>query len=97
MANFHIVFLALLGVVATEFVWKHHNNEELPLVLEEIHEKCPNISRVYALTEPSVRNVPLYVIEFSDSPGFHQPCKCFCKFLYFSVLQCIENKFNRKG
>ncbi|CAH4018089.1 carboxypeptidase E-like [Pieris brassicae] len=85
MAYFYIVFLALLvacsGLVSSTFVWKHHNNEELPLVLEEIHEKCPNITRVYALTEPSVRNVPLYVIEFSDSPGFHQPYKPEVKYV----------------
>lgn len=71
------VCFALLASVSAEFVWKHHTNEEIPVVLEEIHGKCPNITRVYALTEPSVLNVPLYVIEFAENPGFHQPCKCF--------------------
>ncbi|KAL4706500.1 hypothetical protein ACJJTC_015698 [Scirpophaga incertulas] len=70
-----------LIVVSSEFIWKHHNNEELPLVLEEVHEKCPNITRVYALTEPSVRNIPLYVIEFSTTPGFHQPYKPEVKYV----------------
>ncbi|CAK1553699.1 unnamed protein product [Leptosia nina] len=81
MSLFKITFLAFLSVVSSEFLWKHHNNEELQLVLEEIHEKCPNVTRVYALTEPSVRNVPLYVIEFSDSPGFHQPYKPEVKYV----------------
>lgn len=70
-----ILYCALFFTVSAEFIWKHHNNEELPLVLEDVHEKCPNFTRVYALTEPSVRSVPLYVIEFSTTPGFHQPCK----------------------
>lgn len=75
MATYLPFYLAFLVVASAEFVWKHHNNEELPLVLEEVHQRCPNITRVYALSESSVRNVPLYVIEFSDSPGFHQPCE----------------------
>lgn len=68
-------FLLFIATSNAEFVWKHHNNEELPLILEEIHEKCPNITRVYELSETSVRNVPLYVIEFAEKPGIHQPCK----------------------
>ncbi|XP_049866159.1 carboxypeptidase E-like [Pectinophora gossypiella] len=83
MALYRIVCFAFVLTVSVtaEFVWKHHNNEELPLVLEEVHEKCPNITRVYALTEPSVCGVPLYVIEFSDSPGFHQPYKPEVKYI----------------
>lgn len=73
---FRFIPLAFLLTVSAKFVWKHHNNEELPLVLEEIHEQCPNITRIYSLSEPSVQNVPLYVIEFSLTPGYHQPCKC---------------------
>lgn len=78
--NVFLCCALFLSAVSAEFVWKHHNNEELPLILEEIHQKCPNITRVYSLTEPSVCNVPLYVIEFSDGPGYHQPCKFFLKF-----------------
>ncbi|CAH0728768.1 unnamed protein product, partial [Brenthis ino] len=82
MAVYKLFFFFAFVVVATaDFVWKHHNNEELPLVLEEVHEKCPNITKVYTLTEPSVKNVPLYVIEFSDSPGFHQPYKPEVKYV----------------
>lgn len=82
MALYPFLCLVFCLTVSAEFVWKHHNNEELPLVLEEVHQKCPNISRIYALTEPSVCNVPLYVIEFSDTPGFHQPCKFFLRYLH---------------
>lgn len=75
MALYKSFYCILFVTASAEFVWKHHNNEELPQILDEVHKKCPNITRVYTLTENSVRNVPLYVIEFSDSPGFHQPCE----------------------
>lgn len=37
-----------------------------------MHNQCPDISRLYTLSEPSVRGVPLYVLEFSDKPGHHE-------------------------
>ena len=55
--------------------YRHHNNEELEEVLSMIHHRCPNITRVYTLSERSVRGIPLYVIEFSTKPGYHQLCK----------------------
>nr|CAD7456092.1 unnamed protein product [Timema tahoe] len=54
------------------FQFKHHDNEELVQVLNDVHRKCPNITRVYTLSERSVRGVPLYVIELSAHPGYHQ-------------------------
>ncbi|KAJ2947032.1 hypothetical protein O0L34_g16377 [Tuta absoluta] len=82
MALNKLMCLAIvLTTASAEFVWKHHNNEELPLVMEEVHAKCPNITRVYALTEPSVCGVPLYVIEFADRPGVHQPYKPEVKYI----------------
>ncbi|XP_041976739.1 carboxypeptidase E-like [Aricia agestis] len=74
-------YLAFFLAATAEFVWKHHNNEEIPAIFEEIHEKCPNITRVYSLTETSVRGVPLYVIEFTDKPGFHQAYKPEVKYV----------------
>ncbi|XP_061710240.1 carboxypeptidase E-like [Cydia pomonella] len=81
MAKLIVLCVAVFLTANAEFTWRHHNNEELPLILEEVHQKCPNISRVYALTEPSVQNVPLYVIEFSDKPGIHQPYKPEVKYI----------------
>ncbi|XP_072940410.1 carboxypeptidase E-like [Epargyreus clarus] len=81
MAAYHSLYIAFLLTASAEFVWKHHNNEELPLVLREVNERCPNITRFYTLSEPSVRNVPLYVIELSDSPGNHQPYKPEVKYV----------------
>ncbi|CAK1604257.1 unnamed protein product [Parnassius mnemosyne] len=81
MVFYRCVYFIFFLTVSAKFVWKHHNNDELPLVLEEVHEKCPNITRIYALSEPSVQNVPLYVIEFTEMPGFHQPYKPEVKYI----------------
>ena len=52
--------------------FSHHNNTMLAAVLQKIHNKCPEVSRLYTLSESSVRGVPLYVLEFSDNPGRHE-------------------------
>ena len=38
----------------------------------QVHNECPDISRLYTLSEQSVLGVPLYVLEFSDHPGHHE-------------------------
>jgi len=56
----------------SKFVFKHHDNNELAEILYDVHNRCPNITRVYALSLPSVEKRPLLVIEFSTKPGHHQ-------------------------
>lgn len=56
------------------FEFKHHSNEELGDILDQIHTKCPLITRVYSLSETSVLGNPLLIIEFSDKPGVHEIC-----------------------
>lgn len=72
-------FLALLSMTTIASTWqfefKHHDNTELPLVLNDVHQRCPHVTRVYTLSEKSVRGIPLYAIEFGMQPGRHQPCK----------------------
>jgi len=63
---------ALMSLAAANLEFKHHNNTELAAILQQVHNKCPDISRLYTLSEPSVRGVPLYVLEFSDKPGHHE-------------------------
>ncbi|KAL1122352.1 hypothetical protein AAG570_003757 [Ranatra chinensis] len=63
----------VLAPLIEAFTWKHHDNNELREVLNTVHDKCPNITRVYTLSEKSVRGLPLHVIEFSSKPGYHQP------------------------
>jgi len=81
--------LAFCNAASAEFEFKHHDNQEMLHVLERVHEKCPNITRIYTLSEPSVLGVPLYVIEFSTSLGQHVPCKdviCELKLKLFDLF-----------
>lgn len=70
-----VFVVGIIGVVSASFEFKHHNNEEVLKVLESVHQACPNITRIYTLSETSVMGTPLYVIEFSTTPGQHEPCK----------------------
>lgn len=67
-----LVVFALLIVGSRQFEYKHHNNEELLQVLQNVNAECPNITRIYTLSETSVLGVSLYVIEFSTKPGHHE-------------------------
>lgn len=71
-----VLLLTLAAVVAAaaaaDVEFTHHNNTMMAAVLQQIHNRCPDVSRLYTLSEPSVRGVPLYVLEFSDMPGRHE-------------------------
>lgn len=59
----------------SSFELKHHDNKELNEVLQSVHQRCPNITRLYELSERSSNGWPLTVIEFSTHPGHHDLCK----------------------
>ena len=80
-----VALLAINVPLSFTFEFKHHDNKELIHVLENVHKACPNITRIYTLSETSVMGVPLYVIEFSTNPGKHEQCKTS----YFQFL-CIN-------
>ncbi|CAG7821320.1 unnamed protein product [Allacma fusca] len=67
--------------VASSFEFKHHDNRELLQVLETVHQTCPNITRIYTLSETSVMGVPLYVIEFATQPGQHEALRPEFKYI----------------
>jgi len=67
-----ILTICLATLAAANIEFKHHNNTELAAILQQVHNQCPDISRLYTLSEPSVQGVPLYVLEFSDKPGHHE-------------------------
>merc|ERR1711899_506804 len=70
------VFLVLLSVLvnasSAEVEFKHHDNTEMAEVLQQVHNRCPDITRLYTLSEPSVNGIPLYVLEITDHPGKHE-------------------------
>ncbi|XP_066142240.1 carboxypeptidase E-like isoform X1 [Euwallacea fornicatus] len=79
-----IIFAFWVCLVATTvrgFEPKHHDNQELFHVLRDVNIKCKNITRVYALNEPSVLGTPLYLIEFSTKPGRHEVLKPEFKYI----------------
>jgi len=80
----HSLIIALLTIsvpLSFAFEFKHHDNQELYQVLEKVHQACPNITRMYTLSETSVMGVPLYVIEFSTNPGQHEILKPEFKYI----------------
>ncbi|CAG9818282.1 unnamed protein product [Phaedon cochleariae] len=77
-----VLLLPLLLAAGTfQFQFKHHDNEEILQVLQEVNVRCPNVSRIYTLSENSVLGVPLYVIEFSTRPGHHEILKPEFKYI----------------
>ncbi|RWS22845.1 carboxypeptidase E-like protein, partial [Leptotrombidium deliense] len=74
--NIFISFLLFAVIYQTRgeqiYSFKHHDNNELNEVLQKINAKCPNITRIYELSERSVKGWPLTVIELSDNPGTHE-------------------------
>uniref|UniRef100_A0A915EH50 Peptidase M14 carboxypeptidase A domain-containing protein n=1 Tax=Ditylenchus dipsaci TaxID=166011 RepID=A0A915EH50_9BILA len=61
--------------------WSHyHNQKELEQVLFEVHQKCPNLTRVYSIGQ-SVEGRELAVIEFSTTPGRHEALKPEMKYV----------------
>jgi len=67
-----LITICMLATIQTKVEFKHHNNTEMAAILQKVHNECPDISRLYTLSEQSVLGVPLYVLEFSDHPGHHE-------------------------
>jgi carboxypeptidase E len=67
-----ILLLVVVAVAIGDVEFVHHNNTMLASVLQKVHNRCPDVSRLYTLSESSVHGVPLYVLEFSDMPGKHE-------------------------
>jgi len=75
-----VLSLAISSAIgAVEF--KHHNNTEMAAVMQQIHNACPDITRLYTLSETSVNGIPLYVLEITDNPGHHEPLEPEFKYI----------------
>lgn len=72
VAGLTLILCLSLAAIHCNIEFRHHNNTELAAILQQVHNKCPDVTRLYTLSEPSVRGVPLYVLEFSDKPGHHE-------------------------
>lgn len=76
-----LLFLTLFVAVVTgdkalsEESLAHLNNAELQEYLVKVHQKCPNITHIYELSQRSVNGWPLLVIEITRNPGKHEARK----------------------
>ena len=66
---------------ANDALWtRYHDQKALEEKLEQIHAKCPNVTRLYSVGR-SVQGRQLAVIEFSTHPGRHQTLKPEMKYV----------------
>ena len=54
-------------------IFHHHTYEQTLDFLQEVHRECPQITRIYNLSETSVEGRNLTVIEITENPGKHMP------------------------
>ena len=54
-----------------DFEYIHHDHPATLAILDKVHKKCPEITRVYNLSETSVQGRELVVIEMTEEPGKH--------------------------
>lgn len=57
-------------VEASKYEVKHHHYNEYMQYLMNVHQECPDITRLYSIGQ-SVEGRELQIIEFSTSPGEH--------------------------
>lgn len=51
--------------------FRHHNYKAMRKLMKQVHEQCPNITRIYSIGK-SYQGLKLYVMEMSDQPGEHE-------------------------
>ncbi|XP_045294518.1 carboxypeptidase N catalytic chain isoform X1 [Leopardus geoffroyi] len=74
---FHLLLLFKLVAPVT---FRHHRYDDLVRTLYKVHNECPYITRVYSIGR-SVKGRHLYVLEFSDYPGIHEPLEPEVKYV----------------
>ncbi|KAK1333551.1 hypothetical protein QTO34_005936 [Cnephaeus nilssonii] len=72
--------LVLLFPWAAPVTFRHRRYDDLVRTLYKVHNECPYITRVYSVGR-SVKGRHLYVLEFSDYPGIHEPLEPEVKYV----------------
>ena len=87
------------------FDYIHHDHDAMLKILKEVNEKCPDITRLYNLTETSVEGRELVVMEMTEDPGKHIPSKSFILIVHFVAhasqqmlrrQQCLGHRYHMK-
>ncbi|GFO28630.1 carboxypeptidase e [Plakobranchus ocellatus] len=93
--------------IKEETIFFHHDFEKMVELMIEVNRACPDITRLYNLSEPSVEGRNLTVLEITENPGVHEPGKPEFKYvgnmhgnevvgkemlLYLMVALCEEYK-----
>ncbi|XP_075830275.1 carboxypeptidase N catalytic chain isoform X2 [Microtus pennsylvanicus] len=72
--------LLLLSKLVAPVTFRHHRYDDLVRTLYRVHNQCPDITRLYNIGR-SVKGRYLYVLEFSDHPGIHEPLEPEVKYV----------------
>ncbi|KAK2174649.1 hypothetical protein NP493_786g00015 [Ridgeia piscesae] len=80
--NAAVVVGSLLAILLVQTRWSHavelkdHDYDQMLDAMEEVHQKCPNITYLYSLTggktNRTVLGKRLAVIVLSDNPQIHE-------------------------
>ncbi|KAH9505198.1 hypothetical protein Btru_058934 [Bulinus truncatus] len=62
-------------------IFTHHPYEKMIALMLEVNRACPEITRIYNLSEPSVQGRNLTVLEITENPGAHKPGKPEFKYI----------------
>ena len=60
--------VALLTSMSNGIDFKHHNYGEMQAYLQQIHKRCPNITRMYSIGH-TIQGRELTVMEITENPG----------------------------
>ncbi|XP_064229734.1 carboxypeptidase N catalytic chain isoform X2 [Aotus nancymaae] len=82
MSDLLSVFLHLLLLfkLVAPVTFRHHRYDDLVRTLYKVQNECPSVTRVYSIGR-SVEGRHLYVLEFSDRPGIHEPLEPEVKYV----------------
>lgn len=74
------MLLLLMVTVVQSSHFKHHNYNEMQQYLNDIHNTCPNITRIYNIGK-SIEGRQLTVMEITERPGIYIPLKPNMKYI----------------
>lgn len=60
------------GFPPEDYQWVYQTHDEMKDILDAVHKKFPDITRVYSLPIQSVQGKDLWAIEITDYPGDHE-------------------------